>query len=91
MFYGCTYKQKDADGKVLKYDNGTEFPKIIGKVFLWANATEGNATTCGEESEFDTANLFDIPKPLRKTEADEYYVKSVLNESEEGLENMGPI
>jgi len=34
--------------------------------------------------------LFDIPRPLRKTAAGEYLSKNVLNEGD-GIENMGPI
>lgn len=53
-----------------------------------------NVTTCGKLDQFPIENgkyqLFDIPRPLRKTAAGEYLSKNVLNESD-GIEDMGPI
>jgi len=98
-FYACTYKNKTKD------ENGTEIEEVIGKggwtsgiVYLDPDATEGNDTTCGHINstyengtlKFPQDKLFDIPKPLRKTEAAEYLEISVLNQSD-GLENMGEV
>jgi len=54
-----------------------------------------NSTTCGTLDKFPKNDngdyqLFDIPRPLRKTAAGEYLSKNVLNEGD-GIENMGPI
>merc|ERR1712223_367161 len=65
-------------GGCTKENDDTEY------VFIDVNGT------CGTVEEFPTDSLFDIPRPLRKTAADEYLKKEVLNESD-GIEDMGPI
>lgn len=49
-----------------------------------------NTSFCGDPKDFPTDQLFDVPKLLRRTAADEYLKFEVLNESD-GIENMGPI
>jgi solute carrier family 6 amino acid transporter-like protein 5/7/9/14 len=57
---------------------------LFGDVFL-----DENGISCGSLEDFPKT-LFDIPKILRSSAAEEYYDLGVIRESD-GLDNMGPV